>query len=89
MNNRPKLKHCPFCGREISIQTCDAEGNHRPDDYADDPWSGLGFLLRHEIPAEGTYCPIATHEGEDIGTIIYGSKDSAIERWNTRTGEPK
>jgi hypothetical protein len=85
MNDRPKLKPCPWCGRNISMIVTNDEGNHKPDDYADDPWAGLGFVLSHECN-DKLYCPIATHEGEDLGAIIYDTAEEAAAIWNTRNG---
>ena len=77
---------CPFCEGEVRIVVCDSEGNLRPDEYENDPWSGLGFKLYHdETMTNGEYCPIAGHESEGtLGMYIYDTKEEAIEAWNTR-----
>ena len=84
-----ELRHCPFCGAEIRIVVCDDEGNIHTDDYEQDPWSGLGYLLYHDITDDcAESCPIAKHEGEGVmGTQIYDSRKEAIEAWNRRTNK--
>ena len=82
-----KLKPCPFCGSEIHIIVCDDEGNcNHKEDYEENPWSGLGYGLYHDIaddPKEE--CPIARHEGEGLlGMFIYDTREEAIEAWNRR-----
>lgn len=76
---------CPFCGREVRIVVCDDEGNIHPDEYEDDPWSGLGYMLVHE-EADGVQCPIATEPDEPLGRLIYDSREEAIKIWSTRNG---
>ena len=79
-----KLKPCPWCKSTIDIVPCDDEGNiHRESGYENDPWSGLGYLLVHELPYD-VECPIATHPGDDspLGRNIYDSKEAAIKAWN-------
>ena len=77
---------CPFCGGEVKILVCDDEGNLHPDEYENDPWSGLGFKLYHdETMTNGQDCPIAGHEGEGtLGMYIYDTREEAIKYWNTR-----
>ena len=77
---------CPFCEGEVRIIVCDDEGNIHPDEYENDPWSGLGFKLYHdETMTNGEYCPIAGHESEGtLGMYIYDTREEAIEIWNTR-----
>ena len=86
---KAKLKSCPFCGSKIRIVVCDDEGNTHDDNYVNDPWSGLGYQLYHDITDDSNnQCPIARHEGEGImGVWIYDSKEEAIEAWNRRDGE--
>lgn len=81
-----ELKPCPFCGSNIRIVVCDDEGNIRDDDCENDPWSGLGFKLYHDITDSPDYdCPIARHEGEgELGIWIYDTREEAIEAWNRR-----
>lgn len=76
---------CPFCGGSVRIVACDDEGNLRPEEYENNPWSGLGYKLMHEeidVP-EWKSCPIATFndEGWGQGTHIYDSKDEAYDAW--------
>ena len=80
------LKPCPFCGELISIGWCDDEGNIKDEAYAEDPYSGLRFYLKHET-FWGTECPIATHKGEFIGSQSYDEKEEAIDAWNRRVQE--
>lgn len=77
------LKPCPFCGGEVKIQVCDDEGNFRDDEYELDAWSGLGFLIVHEVESNPD-CPIAKFKGEHLGAWIYNSRDAAIIEWNRR-----
>lgn len=82
-----KFKPCPFCGEMPRILVSDDEGNMRPDEYEKDPWSGLGFQIEHiAVEEDDPICPVATFEGESIGTRIYDSRDEAIEAWNSRKG---
>lgn len=78
-----KLKTCPFCGEEVFIGISDDEGNQRDEEYEDDPWSGLTYTLIHEYK-NGVECPIATHEEELLGCLLYESRQEAIEVWNGR-----
>lgn len=75
---------CPFCGREVRIVVCDDEGNIHPDEYEDDPWSGLGYMLVHE-EADGVQCPIAT-EPDNAATLKIkqsGKQDGLLRPKNT------
>jgi hypothetical protein len=83
-----ELKPCPFCGANIKVVCCDDEGNTHSDDYENDPWSGLGYQLYHDIDDDpNNECPIARHSGEGImGIFIYDSREEAIEAWNRRAG---
>lgn len=82
------LLPCPFCGSEIRIVVCDDEGNIHEDDYENDPWSGLGYRLYHDIADfKDVNCPIAGHEGSgEMGIWIYNTREDAIEAWNRRKG---
>lgn len=75
-----KLEKCPFCGGEARIQLTDEEGNFRDSDYLQDPWSGVGYVLVHDVPE----CPISKPEGEIVGSFIYDSEKDAAEAWNKR-----
>ncbi len=78
---REELKPCPFCGMVPEIVVTDDEGNVHPDEYRDDPWSGLGFAIAHYDPAFD--CPVALHEGETYPSI-YDSEEEAAAAWNRR-----
>lgn len=83
-----ELLPCPFCGSQIRIVVCDDEGNIHEDDYENDPWSGLGYRLYHDIADfKDVNCPIAGHEGSgEMGIWIYNTREDAIEAWNRRKG---
>lgn len=83
MTKETILKPCPFCGGKVKIYVSDDEGNYRPDEYEDDPWSGLTFTLGHPR-GKNKDCPIANHDGEILGTFLYESREEAAETWNTR-----
>ena len=75
---------CPFCGGKVTIRVCDGEGNLRPDSYEEDPWSGLGFVLYHDLATAKDTCPIAHHVDEQLGTIIFESRELAEKSWRNR-----
>lgn len=82
-----RLKPCPFCGKVPMICVCDNEGNIHDDDYVNNPWSGLCYAICHEYDeneSNDKICPIATFEGEQIGTQLYDTIDELVERWNNR-----
>ena len=84
-----ELKPCPFCGAHIRIVVCDDEGNVHDDDYENNPWSGIGYRIYHDITDDSSNsCPIARHEGEgELGIWIYDSRSEAIETWNRRAND--
>lgn len=86
MNKTEELKPCPFCGGVAKILISDDEGNDRNEEYEQDPWSGLSFKIAHTFDGNES-CPIATHLGETIGSILYDSREELIERWNLRHSE--
>lgn len=78
-----ELKPCPFCGLNIvELVLTDGEGNLRPPEYEDDPWSGLGFFLYH--PETEEQCPLDCMAGERIGMYTYESREEATKDWNHR-----
>lgn len=83
-----KLKPCPFCGGKAEIVCCDDEGNLHNDDYEQDPWSGIGYKIKHSSE-ENEDCPIAAYQddGATIGVLIYDTREEATEYWNRRAGD--
>ena len=85
-----QLKHCPFCGEPVSLQVVDECGNFRDEQYWDSPKvSEKGYIIIHnieDVEEKGKFCPIAQYEEDfdGLGTVIYGSKESAAEAWNRR-----
>lgn len=78
---------CPWCKGTAKIIVCDDEGNHHPDDYENDPWSGIGYFLYHS-ESENPDCPIAHDDYTQCGRYIYDSREDAIDAWNTRPAPP-
>ena len=78
---------CPWCKGTAKIIVCDDEGNHHPDDYENDPWSGIGYFLYHS-ESENPDCPIAHDDYTKCGRYIYDSIEEAIDAWNTRPTPP-
>lgn len=78
-----KLKPCPFCGGKAELQVTDEEGNFHDEEYEKNPWSGLGYVIIHDIE-EDYSCPIAKFKDESLGVYIYSSKEEAMQAWNRR-----
>lgn len=78
---------CPWCKGTAKIIVCDDEGNHHPDDYENNPWSGIGYFLYHS-ESENPDCPIAHDDYTQCGRYIYDSREEAIDAWNTRPAPP-
>lgn len=79
-----KLRPCPFCGGEAKLQLTDDEGNFKDESYLENPYSGVGYVIVHDISDSET-CPIATDSDSPQGCYIYTSKEAAINAWNGRT----
>jgi len=82
-----KLRPCPFCGGEARIQVTDDEGNLKSDSYLESPYSGVGYVIVHDISNSTDCCPIATNSAEIQGRYIYTSKQEAIDAWNKRVND--
>ena len=78
-----ELKPCPFCGQEVEIVRTDSEGNFHPEEYFDNPWSGVSYHITHDYRKVGD-CPISTQEDDFVGCIVYQSEEELIENWNFR-----
>lgn len=76
-------EHCPFCGGKIEIGICDSEGNLHGPDYEKAPWSGLEYVLLHDLSMVAG-CPIASHDGEILGAYIYSSREAAEDARSRR-----
>ena len=79
-----KLIPCPFCGREARLQLTDDEGNFKDESYLENPYSGVGYVIVHDISNSADCCPIATDSDSSLGSYIYASKEAAINAWNGR-----
>ena len=84
-----ELKHCPFCGMEVSVLKTDDEGNLRSEDYFDAPYSGVAYHITHPYNnnTPSGHCPIATHEDEFIGCTDYYDIQELIAEWNKRDND--
>ena len=78
-----KLKKCPFCGGEATIAISDDEGNMRDEEYEKEPWSGLSYTIEH-LETDNNGCPIASHDGEIVGILLYKSRKELVKAWNNR-----
>ena len=82
MKEDPKLKKCPFCGKQsVYIGVCDDEGNYHGRigcEYESDPWSGLSYSLRHEGWGECILCT----DGEVMGGVLFDTAEEAVKTWN-------
>lgn len=56
-----KLRPCPFCGGEAKLQLTDDEGNFKDESYLEDTYSGVGYVIVHDISNSTRCCPIATY----------------------------
>ena len=78
---------CPFCGGEVTLVVCDDEGNIHDNEYENNPWSGLGYMLYHDLTncPNGLICPIAGHEEEGVlGAYIYDTRAEAVSVWSSQ-----
>ena len=82
-----KLRPCPFCGGEARLQLTDDEGNFKDESYLENPYSGVGYVIVHDISNSVDCCPIATDYDVVQGGNIYTSKEAAINAWNGRTAD--
>lgn len=82
-----RLRPCPFCGGKARIQVTDDEGNLKSESYLKDPYSGVGYVIIHDISISTDCCPIATNLNEVQGIYIYDSKQEAIDAWNKRVND--
>ena len=82
-----EMKKCPFCGKEISINVYDNEGNYRGElgcAYEKNPWNGIQYGLHHGI----TLCVLDNVNYEScVGGWKYDSAEEAIESWNERVDD--
>lgn len=81
--NNDLYNYCPFCGSFPKIIVCDDEGNIHSENYINNPYSGIGFMLEHNIE-DNPNCPIANHSGEPCGCTIYDTLDEFVNTWNNR-----
>jgi hypothetical protein len=82
-----KLRPCPFCGGKARIQVTDDEGNFQDESYLENPYSGVGYVIIHDISNSTDGCPIATDSDSSQGIYIYTSNEAAIDAWNKRVND--
>lgn len=56
-----KLRPCPFCGGEARLQLTDDEGNFKDESYLENPYSGVGYVIVHDISNSVDCCPTCKH----------------------------
>lgn len=76
-----------FNGGEARIQVTDDKGNLKSESYLEDPYSGVGYVIIHDISNSTDSCLIATNLDEIQGCYIYTSKQEAIDAWNKRVND--
>lgn len=83
-----ELDPCPFCGGEARIQLCDEEGNWRNEEYLENPYTGIGYVIVHDSIMAKRNCPISTNPDDDmgLGEVVYDTEESAADAWNGRIG---
>lgn len=77
-----ELKPCPFCGNKAEIIICDDEGNLRDEEYEKNPYSGLKYMIFHDVK-NAEDCPVSHIEIENA-IWMYDTREEAAEAWNTR-----
>ncbi len=84
MNN--SLKCCPFAVEKQRLYVVMTKEKSTNDNYANDPWNGLWYQIRHSHE-ENEGCPIARYAEDNtaIGTYTYNTREEAVEAWNRRT----
>src|SRR5574344_1967436 len=83
--------YCPFCKEEVTLLVTDDEGNIHNQEYAKNPWSGLGYILYHPYRDGENMnpCPIKIHEYEPLGSNIYDTPEEAVDFWYKTLGKAK
>lgn len=75
-----RTKPCPFCGGKFHAHLCDDEGNPKEEEYLEDPWSGLSYMVIHDSTTGANEdCPMFRLYG-----CYYDSIESAEEWLNKR-----
>lgn len=80
---KSQMRKCPFCGCEVGITICDDEGNDKPLDYLDDPYSGIAFKFNHDnggcvLCDFNEISPIYHVEDDDFDAAL----DQLVSDWN-------